>query len=145
MSKPGIILRCPVGSDAPFRENAELPTYLAGEDSHRPNKARTRKHPPRPIDDNVDRKAALAFEREQRRRESERRREEVAREKARERRQHAIAKAEAALEKAEREHAKRAATIDATRAALEKRSHAEDARWEKENEKLQSALRRARD
>jgi hypothetical protein len=49
------------------------------------------------------------------------------------------------LEKAERQHAKRAATIDATRAALEKRSQAEDARWEKENEKLQSALRRTRD
>jgi colicin import membrane protein len=145
MSKPGVILRRPVGSDAPFRENAELPTYLAGEGSHRPNKARTRKHPPRPIDDNVDRKAALAFEREQRRRESERRREEVAREKARERRQHAIAKVQGALEKAEREHAKRAATIDATRAALEKRSQAENARWKKENEKLQSALRRARD
>jgi hypothetical protein len=63
-SKPGIILRRPVGSDAPFRENAELPTYLAGEGSHRPNKARTRKHPPRPIDDNVDRQAGRSRVRE---------------------------------------------------------------------------------
>jgi colicin import membrane protein len=38
MSKPGIILRRPVGSDAPFRENAELPTYLAGEGSIDPTR-----------------------------------------------------------------------------------------------------------
>jgi hypothetical protein len=38
----------------------------------------------------------------------------------------------------------RAGTIEAERAALEKRSQAEDARWEKQKEKLEIALRRAR-
>ena len=49
------------------------------------------------------------------------------------------------LEKAEREHAKRAATIDAAPAALEKRSQAEDTRWKRAKGKLKSALRRGRD
>jgi hypothetical protein len=49
------------------------------------------------------------------------------------------------LEKAEREHAKRAATIDTTPAALEKRSQAEDTRWKRAKGKLKSALRRGRD
>ena len=43
-----------------------------------------------------------------------------------------------------RTHDKRASTIETERAALEKRSQAEDARWEKQKEKLEIALRRAR-
>ena len=42
------------------------------------------------------------------------------------------------------EHAKRAAAIQAEVEALEKRSQAEDARWDKEKERLEAALRRAR-
>jgi hypothetical protein len=147
MSKPGVILRRPVGSDGPFRETADLPTHLPGEGNHRPKKDRAKpnRRTPRTTDDKADRKAALAFEKEQSRRESERRKEEAAREKERERRQQATAKAEAALEKAKREHDKRAAIIDAERDALEERSQAENARWEKEKEKLKAALSRARD
>jgi hypothetical protein len=65
MSKPGIILRRPVGSDGPFRENAELPTHLPGGASYKRKKARTKpkKKRPRTVDDEADRKAALAFER----------------------------------------------------------------------------------
>jgi hypothetical protein len=33
MSKPGVVVRRPVGSDGPFREHADLPTDLAGEGS----------------------------------------------------------------------------------------------------------------
>ena len=145
MSKPGVILRRPVGSDAPFKENAELPTYLAGEGSHRPNEPRTRKHPPRPIDDNVDREAALAFEREQRRRESERRREEVARGKAREaastqspRRKQPWKRPNGNMPSGLRPSTPRAPPSKKDRKPR-------TARWEKENEKLQSALRRVRD
>jgi len=46
------------------------------------------------------------------------------------------------LDKAEQEHARRAAAIQAE--ALEKRSQAEVARWNKEKERLEAALRRAR-
>jgi colicin import membrane protein len=63
---------------------------------------------------------------------------------ARERREKAVAKAQAAIEEAGRDHDKRASTIEAERAAVEKRSQAEDAGWEKQKEKLDIALRRAR-
>jgi hypothetical protein len=148
MAKPGVILRRPVGTDRPFSEHAELPTDLGGS---RPTKAARKSKGPkakqrssRPVDKAAERKAALAFEKEQKRRERERASEEAARQKDRERRQQAIDKALAALDKAEQEHARRAAVIQAEVEALEKRSQAEKARWDKEKERLEAALRRAR-
>ena len=132
-----------------FGEHAELPTNLGG--GERPTKAvrrtkgpKAKKPAPRPIDKVAERKAALAFEKEQKRRERERASEEAARQKERERRQQAVDKAQAALEKAEREHARRAAAIQAEVEALEKRSQAEYAHWTKEKERLEDAMRRAR-
>jgi len=69
MSKPGVVLRRPVGSAGPFREHADLPTDLAGDGPKlRPRKtlAKPKDQVPRTTDDTVARKAALAFEREQR-------------------------------------------------------------------------------
>ena len=149
MKKPGVVLRRAVGSGGSFGEHAELPTNLG--DGERPTKAarksvgqRPKKSPSRPIDKASERKAALAFEKEQTRRERERTSEEAARQKDRERRQQAVDKAQAALDKAEQEHAKRAAAIQAEVEALEKRSQTEEARWDKEKERLETALRRAR-
>jgi len=148
MEKPGVVLRRPVGTDRPFSERAELPTDLGGE---KPTKAarkskgpKTKKPSSRLVDKAAERKAALAYEREQSRRELERAKEEAARQKERERRQQAVDKAQAALDKAEQEHAKRAAAIQAEVEALEQRSQAEKARWDKEKERLGAALRRAR-
>src|SRR4051794_31228129 len=101
MRKPGLILRRPIGSNAPFKEHADLPTHLpGGELKGRPAKpsAKLKHQPPRQIDDQAARKAALAFEREQGRRESERRKEEAALAKDRERREKAVAKAQAAIQ-----------------------------------------------
>jgi hypothetical protein len=149
MAKPGVVLRRPVGSDGSFGEHAELPTDLG--DGERPAKAvrkskghKAEKPSSRPVDKAAERKAALAFEKEQKRRERERASEEVARQKERERRQEAVDKAQAALETAEREHAKRAAAIQLEVDALEKKSQAEDARWDKERGRLEAALRHAR-
>jgi len=149
MAKPGVVLRRPVGSDGSFGEHAELPTDLG--DGERPAKAvrkskghKAKKPSSRPVDKAAERKAALAFEKEQKRRERERASEEVARQKERERRQEAVDKAQAALESAEREHAKRAAAIQLEVDALEKKSQAEDARWDKERGRLEAALRHAR-
>jgi colicin import membrane protein len=152
MSKPGVVLKRPAGSNGRFSEHSDLPSDLgsaAKEDRRESRRAgpakRLRKRPPPEIRERDTRKAAAEFEKEQKRREAERRREEAARERERERREKATAKAQAALNKAEREHAKKAADIQAEVEALQKRSRAEDDRWEKERERLQAALRRARE
>jgi hypothetical protein len=147
MAKPGIVLRRPVGSAGSFREHAELPTDLGGPrptKATRKSKGRKAKPSSRPIDKAAERKAALAFEKEQKRRERDRASEDAARQKDLERRQQRVDKAQAALNKAAQEHAKRAAIIQAEVEALEKRSQAEEARWDKEKERLEAALRRAR-
>jgi len=74
MEKPGVVLKRPVGSSGAFRENAQLPIDLAGErravkanrksSNHRAQK--------RAADPAADRNAALAFEREEKRRARER-------------------------------------------------------------------------
>jgi hypothetical protein len=147
LAKPGVVLRRPVGSDGAFRERAELPKELpvdkAKERAAKP-RATTGEPPAQKVDDQAAREAALAFERERKRCESERRKEEAAREKARKRREQAIAKAERALEGAKRDHETKVEEIERDRAALDRRSQAEDARWEKQKEKLEIALRRAR-
>ncbi|MDF0579240.1 cell envelope biogenesis protein TolA [Bradyrhizobium yuanmingense] len=148
MAKPGVVLRRPVGSDGSFKEHAELPTDLGG---GRPTKAarkskgsKAKEPSSRPVDKAAERKAALDYQREERRRELERAKEEAARQKERERRQQAVDKAQAALDKAAQEHAKRASAIQAEVEALEKRSEAEETRWDKEKARLEAALRRAR-
>ncbi|MGY3547386.1 cell envelope biogenesis protein TolA [Bradyrhizobium sp. USDA 4469] len=149
MKKPGVVLKRPVGSHGSFNEHAELPTDLGGDG--RPTKAARKSMRPlskepssRPVDKAAERKAALAYEREEKRRASERAKEEAIRQKERERRQQAVDKAQAALDKAEQEHAKRTAAIQAEVEALAKRSQTEDARWNKEKERLEAALQRAR-
>lgn len=164
MARPGVVLRRPVGSDGRFTESAELPTDLGEGDarpSRKPGKAppkgltgskrlASKKHATKParkpsheVDDAAARKAAAAFEKEERRREAERRREEAARAKERARRDKAVAAAEAALDKATREHEAKAEAIEAERAALEARAVAEQARWDKQRHKLEQAVRRA--
>jgi hypothetical protein len=146
MSKPGIILRRPVGSDDPFREHAELPTNLSRVEIKRKSRqARPKAKKPSAgaSDGKATRKAALAFEKEERRRQRERQEGVAAREKEHEHRRQAVEKAQTALDKAKREHERRAAAIEAQRASFEERSQQEDQRWEAERKKLTVALRRA--
>jgi hypothetical protein len=147
MAQPGVVLRRPVGSTGAFSEHAQLPTDLpVGKAKHAPAK-RPPKRPEPPtkaVDDKTAREAARAFEKEQKRRDGERRREEANRQRERERRERAIAAAEAALEQARQDHEARLEDIEKDRAALDKRSQAEDARWRKKKEELETELRRAR-
>jgi hypothetical protein len=150
MAKPGVMLKRPVGSNGPFKEHAELLTNL-GYAAARPSKTarklagrKPKKTSSRPADKAAEQKAAVAYEREQKRRDRERAREEAARRKKREHRQQAVDKAQSALDKAEREHAERAGAIQAEADAIEKRAQAENARWIKERERLDAALQRAR-
>ena len=147
MAKPGVVLKRPVGSDRSFSEHAELPTDLGGGGPTKARKskgAKVKKPSSRPVDKVAERKAAFDYERERRSRELERASEEAARQKDRERRRQAIDKAQAALGKAEQEHTRRAAAIQAEAEALEKRSQAEKARWDKEKERLEAMVLRAR-
>jgi hypothetical protein len=149
MAKPGVVLRRPVGSKGSFSEQSNLPTDLGGTGGSkkvvRKSENRKAKKPSsRPPDNATQRKTALAYEREQKRREREQAKEEAASQKERERRQQAIDKAQAAFDAAEREHSSRIAAIRAEMEALDKRSQAEDARWDNEKERLKAALRRAR-
>ncbi|MCP3373057.1 cell envelope biogenesis protein TolA [Bradyrhizobium cajani] len=150
MASPGVVLRRPVGSDGPFTESAGLPTDLADGEARPKRKskkrpAKTAKKPPRKTDDQQARKAAAAFEKEERRREAERRKDEAARAKERARRDRAVASAQAALDKARRAHEARAEEIETERTAIDERAEAEQARWDKQRMKLEEAVRRARE
>ena len=88
MANPGVMLKRPVGSNGPFKEHAELPTNL-GDATARPSKAarkpagrKPKKTSSRPADKAAEQKAAVAYEREQKRRDRERAREEAARQKS---------------------------------------------------------------
>jgi colicin import membrane protein len=147
MAYPGVVLRRPVGSNGAFSEHAELPTDLpVGKAKHAPaRRSAKRPEPPtKAVDDKTAREAARAFEKEQKRRDSERRREEANRQRERERRERAIAAVEAALEQAKQDHEARLEDIEKDRAALDKKSQAEDARWRKKKDELEAELRKAR-
>jgi colicin import membrane protein len=148
LAKPGVVLRRPVGSTEAFREHAHLPKDLPiGKVKQNPSKPQPKPNEPpaREVDEKTARAAALAFEKEKKRREMARRKEDTARERERKRREQAIAKAERALEQAKREHEAKSKEIENDRAALDRRSEAEEARWQKQREKLENVLRRARD
>ena len=67
MAAPGVVLKRPVGSSGPFKENADLPTDLVGEGGGKragrsaPSE-KPQRHPKRAKDPAADRKAALALE-----------------------------------------------------------------------------------
>ena len=148
MAKPGVVLKRPVGSNGPFKEHAELPRDLAvdGGAKKAARKAPSRKpqkHAKKTADEAEDRKASLAFEKERERRERERAKEEAAQRKQRERRQKDVDKAQSRLGRRPPKHDGNAADIQAKIEALEERSRAEEARWEKERSKLEALLRRA--
>ena len=145
MAKPGVVLKRPAGSGGRFAEHAGLPDL---EDKE--GKSKVSRHPQKPrgapkIKAADSRKAAAAYEREQKRHDVQRRREEAARERQQAKREKLVTKAQSELDDAQREHEERLGKLEADRHALDKRIEAEDARWESEREKLRDALRRARE
>src|SRR4029077_17692703 len=73
MAAPGVVLKRPVGSSGPFKEQAELPSNLAGNDiskkaGGRSERRKPQTHPDPASDRAAERKAGLAFEKEQERR-----------------------------------------------------------------------------
>jgi len=144
MARPGVVLRRPVGSTKPFKEDAALPTNLPDKKANTSPRRERKEKPARKLDQRAARKAALAYEREERKQEAARRKQEAVREKTRKLRERAAAKAQAAFDKAEREHARNADTLEKQRAEIDARAEAEDARWSRQKSKLEKALHLAR-
>lgn len=150
MAHPGVVLKRPVGSRQPFKVSADLPKQLAsGVAKAKPSKspgkrkraaARTDIGKDAKRNAEAERRAALAFEKEQRQRAQQEKHEQA----ARARRERLVAKAQAALDEAEQEHLKRAGALAAERASIEEKARAEDERWAQQQRKMQAALRRAR-
>jgi hypothetical protein len=141
MAKPGVILRRPVGTNAAFSEHAELPSNFAVDSGRRPPAMGSKskgKRPTKPIDEKAARQAVLAFEREEERRRRTEQKEEAAREREREERDRAIAAAQAELEQARRAHRARVGKIEKARGALDQKLDAEESRWKKQEEQLES-------
>ena len=143
LAKPGVVLRRPGGTDQAYSEDAEVSLTLP----HRKAKAspwRQRTKLAKPANKKAERAAALAFEREQKRRDQRARKEEAALQKEGERRDRAMATAEAELEEAEAAHTRTLRDIGKAQAGLDRKAAAEEARWKKEKDRLDDALRRAR-
>jgi len=149
MERPGVVLKRPVGSNGPFKENAELPTDIRdGGRKKSTRKSTNRKAPKRPKrtgDKAAEREAALAYEREQEQRDRERAREEPVRERERKRRQAAVNKAQGALDTAREKHDEAVADLGTEIEALEQKVRAEGQRRDKERAKLEATLKRAKD
>lgn len=151
MAQPGTVLKRAVGSSGAFTQDAALPKSLPVEKpkEKRPTKvAAAKPHKPAANDNAKEaaakKKAQSEFEKAQKKRAAERAKEEAAARKEQEKRESAIAKAEAALDKAREDHQSALDAIERDRAAIEKRIEAEEARWQKEKERLRDALDRAR-
>jgi colicin import membrane protein len=160
MSKPGIVLRRPVGSNEPFQEHAAHAPIRQQDRAKTEEASREAKKTTGPRDRpqgspqghagvREGAEAACVQGPEGRGREAEAARAARA----------GNAKAQREMEKAKRQHDRRAASIEAKRAlwekqrekleakraAFERRSQAEEARWEKQKEELEIRLRRAQD
>jgi colicin import membrane protein len=143
---PGVLLT--VGTTGAFKETAELPNGLAS-GSARPASREKETTSPRsrassmPNSANA-RAAAAAFEKQRRKREAAQQREDLARSNQRKQKAVRFAEAQDVLDAALKEHDSRNAAIQAERDELEKRAKSEDERWQKQREKMLSALRRAK-
>ncbi|HTT83544.1 MAG TPA: cell envelope biogenesis protein TolA [Rhizomicrobium sp.] len=150
MEHPGIVLRRPVGTDGAFKEHAELPKLSAlqkalKEKQPPPTVTKTPKKELRQPDTAASRKAAELYDLAQQRREREEQRDRARREKEKVRRAQAVEKAKAALDAALENHEKRNADIANERERLDRRARFEDERWKEEKNRLEAALKRARD
>jgi colicin import membrane protein len=153
LEHPGIVLKRPVGSKGAFKENAELPELSVLQNAikrKRPAEAPKKKAvkaKPKPAkpDSAAARKAAQLYDLAEKRRQRDDVRDAEQRAKERDRRNQAVDKAQTALDEARSRHDARAARIEKRREALDREARLEGERWEKEEDKLRAALRRARD
>ena len=153
MAEPGVVLKRAVGSHGAFRRDAELPKSLPAEKPRQAPKprsarqAKVSKHTvPAKVVNLVEAKAKLAaFKKEQERREADERKKESVRTRQRAKLDAALAKVRAAIEKARFRHDEIIEKMETARKALERRTDAEAARWNRKRETLEEKLRRIRE
>lgn len=142
MAQPGVVLRRPVGTDQPFREEAEAsqaPFEGRVATKHRTRKSKAAAPERKPA---ADKRPGRREERA--RRQGLERDEAAARRKDAARQERAIAAATTALDKAEARHQGTMAGIEQARAALDVKADREADRWRRERERLEAALQEAR-
>jgi colicin import membrane protein len=152
MAKPGVVLQRGVGAKSAFKEKANLADIpladkVKGKTNSPPKSepAKAEQARAKRADAAASQKAARLYELAQKRREREGARAEAAEIKVRERRGREIEKAESALEAAREAHKARMAAIERKRADIERDARDEGERWRAESQRLEDALRKARD
>jgi colicin import membrane protein len=141
MKHPGVILKRPVGSNGVFKKHSKLPDakLIDKEPIATPkrNKERAAKKKPLKVDRKLkerERKAAEAYEREEKRRQIQQRKEEALRKKLAEKRKAVTATAERALKTAEAAYNRKLQELKKQQEVLNKKIEGEEARWDSEND-----------
>ena len=141
---PGTVLRRPIGSTGPFKEQADLPTATtvkaAAPSPKRPEPAKRRKAPEpktKPRASLIDLNAAR---RTREKEAKERERADAQAERDRARKERAVQKAMDALSAARERHEKIAAEIERQRTTLDAQDEKEKERWQKERHRLEAEL-----
>jgi hypothetical protein len=150
MAKPGVVVRRPVGTSEPFREDAELPKGFAIPRIGKTQKRAATKPLPAPkasrqAEEAPSRAAIISFAREKKRRDRERAREEAGRKRADEKRRLAVEKAKRALDRARERHEQKLAKLERQRAGVDRLIEQENQTWDKLRGNLEASLDRARE
>ena len=149
MASPGIVVRRPVGSKQTFKQKAELPDRLtdngASKDVSARKLGRARKSRKKLVGRrNADGEAAAASKSKEERLNSKRANEATANLKREQSRKRAVSAAQRKIDAARAKHETNATEIRSRIEQLQKRLSIEDKRWNKESERLQAALLRAK-
>lgn len=142
MAKPGIVLRRAVGSEGAFKEHSALPKKIDAGPVNVGKKPVRQAANDAGEDKKAARAAALAYEKEEARRQAEQRKEEARRKREAEHRQRARAKADAELERARKHHEERLAAIERRRKELDAEADAEERQWRKARDRHKEAIDR---
>jgi colicin import membrane protein len=146
---PGAVLRRPIGSTGPFKEDADLPKVTGATAPPRPPKiSKPAKREKAPDNKTKSRASVVDLGAARRAREKkdakDRERADAQAERDRVRKERAVKKAMDALSAARDRHGKIVAEIERQRAALDTQEEKENERWEKERHRLEAELFKAR-
>jgi colicin import membrane protein len=156
---PGAVLRRPIGSTGPFKEDADLPkvtaaAMTAAKKAPAPKTAKPAKPPKRRLTPEIKakpkasvvdlEKARRAREKKEQQDAKEREREEAQAERELAKKDRAVQKAKDALSAARTRHEDALAEIRQRRATLDAQEDKENDRWEKERHRLEAELFKAK-